>query len=106
MGPADVVFFAVLALIGYFLIVRPQRSRSRQLQQVRTSLAVGSRVMTTAGIHATVTSVDDATVELEIAEGVRVTFACAAVVRVLSPAAVTAVTDLAAPAHGDIPTST
>ena len=98
MGPQDVLFFAVVALIGYFLIVRPQRARSRQLQTVRESLAVGSRVMTTAGLYATVTAVDETTVDLEIADGVRVTFASAAVVRVLSAADDT---ESAAPTQGE-----
>ncbi len=84
MGPSDLVFFAVVALVGYFLIVRPQRARARQLQHVRESLSVGSRVVTTAGLYATVTAVAPETVELEIADGVHATFASAAVVRVLT----------------------
>ena len=83
MAPQDLVFFVVVALVGYLLIVRPQRARARQLQQVRQSLAVGSSVMTTAGLYGTVTEVGDTTVVLEISDGVRVTFASAAVMRVL-----------------------
>ena len=85
MAPQDLVFFVVVALVGYLLILRPQRARARQLQQVRESLAVGSSVMTTAGLYGTVTEVGDTTVVLEVAEGVRVTFASAAVLRVLEP---------------------
>ncbi len=86
MAPQDLVFFVVVALVGYLLILRPQRARARQLQQVRETLAVGSRVMTTAGLYGSVAEVGDSTVVLEIAEGVRVTFAAAAVLRVLEPA--------------------
>ena len=79
----QLVFFALLVLGLYVLAIRPQRARARALAQVRAQLAVGARVMTTAGIHATVTEVGDETVLLEVAPGVQVRFASAAVVRVL-----------------------
>jgi preprotein translocase subunit YajC len=81
----DVAFFAVLALGLYLLLIRPQRSRARAVAEVRAGLAVGVRVMTTAGIHATVAELDpdDDTVLLEVSPGVRVRFATAAVVRIL-----------------------
>ena len=83
MGPQDLVFFVVVALVGYVLIVRPQRARARQLQEVRQALTVGSSVMTTAGLFATVAAVEGDRVVLQIADGVQATFAAAAVVRVL-----------------------
>jgi preprotein translocase subunit YajC len=81
----DVAFFAVLALGLYLLLIRPQRSRARAVAEVRAGLAVGVRVMTTAGIHATVAELDPDgdTVLLEVSPGVRVRFATAAVVRIL-----------------------
>ena len=84
----DVAFFAVLALGLYLLLIRPQRARARAVAEVRSGLGVGSRVMTTAGIHATVLQLDPEgdTVLLEVAPGVPVRFATAAVVRILEPA--------------------
>ena len=54
---------------------------------MQSTLAVGSRVMVAAGIHGTVDSVDDAdgTVGLEVAPGVVLTVARAAIVQVLDP---------------------
>ena len=94
----DAAFFAVLALGIYVLMIRPQRNRAKALAEVRSGLAVGSRVMTTAGIHATVLEVpeDRDTVLLEVAPGVPVRFASAAVVRILEPV----VADEADPAGG------
>lgn len=85
MGP-DLVFFALVGLAVWLLLIRPQRARAKSMQEMRAAIAVGSRVMTTAGLHATVTAIEDETVVLEIADGVRSTFATAAVVRVLTPA--------------------
>jgi len=84
----DLAFFAVLAVGLYLLLIRPQRARARAVAEVRAGLTAGSRVMTTAGIHATVIEVGgpDGTVLLEVAPGVPVRFATAAVVRILEPA--------------------
>lgn len=83
MAPQDLVFFVFAGLAAWFLLVRPQRARAKSLQDVRAALAVGSRVMTTAGLHATVAALEGDTILLEIAPGVRSRFATAAVVRVL-----------------------
>lgn len=85
MGP-DLAFFALVGLAVWLLLIRPQRARAKSMLEMRAGMAVGSRVMTTAGLHATVTAIEDETVVLEIADGVRATFATAAVVRVLTPA--------------------
>ena len=88
------LFFGLLLVGLYLLTIRPQRARAKALAQVRAALQVGSRVMTTAGIHGTVAALaeaDDAgtadTVLLEVAPGVRVRFATAAVVRILDSGA-------------------
>lgn len=89
MDPASLLFYVVLGLGLYLLLIRPQRARVRAMAQVRAQLAPGVRVMTTAGIHATVLDldVDDDSLLLEVSPGVPVRFATAAVVRVLEPAA-------------------
>jgi preprotein translocase subunit YajC len=82
-------FLLVLFVGMYLLLIRPQRMRARQLAAVRSRLAPGSRVVTTAGLHAAVVEVgEDDTVLLEIAPGVHARFASQAVVQVLEePAA-------------------
>ena len=81
----QLAFFGLLLVGLYLLAIRPQRARARALAEVRSRLGTGVRVMTTAGIHATVAEVDgpDGTVLLEIAPGVHVRFASAAIVRIM-----------------------
>ena len=79
----QVVFFSLLIFGLYVLALRPQRLRARNLAAVRANLAPGTRVITTAGIHATVRAVEGDVVVLEIAPGVLVRFMDAAVVRLL-----------------------
>ena len=81
----QILFFGLLILGLYLLAIRPQRARARALTQVQNALAVDSQVITTAGIHARVASFDGDDVLLEVAPGVQIRFARAAVVRVLSP---------------------
>lgn len=79
----QVAFFALLVLGLYVLAIRPQRARARALAQVRSAIVVGARVMTTAGIVATVSAIQDDTVDLQVAPGVQIRFASGAVVRIL-----------------------
>ena len=81
----QVAFFALLVLGLYVLAIRPQRARARALAEVRAGLSVGSRVITTAGIHATVRAIEGEEVDLELAPGVVVRFAGGSVVRIVEP---------------------
>jgi preprotein translocase subunit YajC len=49
------------------------------------SLVPGARVMTTSGLHGTITAVADDTIELEIAPGLRTTWVRAAVREIVVP---------------------
>lgn len=80
---SSLLFFLVLAVGMYLLLIRPQRSRAKQQAQVRSRIAPGTRVITTAGLHAQVVSVDGDDVVLEIAPGVHATFLSQAVVRIV-----------------------
>jgi preprotein translocase subunit YajC len=51
----------ILLIIGvfYFLLIRPQQKRQRQLQETIATLKVGDRVVTTGGIIGVITTVRD-----------------------------------------------
>lgn len=74
----------------YFLMIRPQQRRNRELQQMQSTLGPGAEVMTGSGIYGTVAEVDEeeGIVALEVAEGVTLRVARAAIARVISPAEV------------------
>jgi preprotein translocase subunit YajC len=83
-------FLILLALVFVVLIVLPGRQRKKaaaQQQQMQESLTPGTRVMTTAGLHATVAGVGDGTVDLEVAPGVVSTYERRAIMQVREPAA-------------------
>jgi preprotein translocase subunit YajC len=81
--------FILLALAVLLLFVMPARQRKKiaaRAQELQESLSVGTPVMTTSGLHGTVARLDVATVDLEIAPGVIVTFVRPAVLEVRRPA--------------------
>lgn len=75
---------ALLVLGFYLLIIRPARNKARATTQMQDRLAPGLEVMTTSGLFATVDSIEDAAVVLEVSPGVTMRFAKAAVARIVS----------------------
>jgi preprotein translocase subunit YajC len=79
-----ILFIAALFVVLYLVMIRPQRNRQRQAQQMQRTVLPGQRVRTTAGMYGTITSVDDTDVEVEVAPGVRIKMLRRAVMDVLS----------------------
>ena len=77
----------LIVLVGYFLLIRPARMRQRKAMENRAAIETGVEVTTTAGLIATVTSIDEeeGTVTLEIAPGVQARFVKGAIARVNTP---------------------
>lgn len=73
--------FAVLALAFYFLLIRPQMRRQKEQQALIKSLAVGDRVVTVGGLYGRITALGEDTADLEISDGVVVTYARSAVAK-------------------------
>ena len=80
---------AVFVLIFYFFIIRPQRKRQKQHDNLISGIGRGDQIVTIGGFFGTVREVRDDTFLIELAEGVRVRILKSAVQtkRVVSPAA-------------------
>ncbi|MGK7345938.1 MAG: preprotein translocase subunit YajC [Candidatus Nitrospinota bacterium M3_3B_026] len=66
------LFYGGLFAIFYFLLIRPQTKRNRELRNMQDSLNKGDSVITSGGLYGVVHKVKDEAVTVEIAEGVRV----------------------------------
>ena len=75
---------AILALF-WFMVVRPQQRRQKEVVALQQSIEVGQRVMMSSGIYGTVRSVTDDTARLEIAPGTEIEIARAAIAKVDAP---------------------
>jgi len=79
-----IMMFALLGAMMFFGM-RKQKRQAATAQQMQQSLIPGARIMTTSGLHGTITAVADDTIELEVAPGVRTTWVRAAVREVVVP---------------------
>ena len=76
----QLVPFALIFVIMWFLIIRPQQRRVKEHQELVKNVRRGDTIVTTGGIVGKVTkATDDPEIELEIADGVRVKVARAMV---------------------------
>ena len=74
-----VPFILVLAIF-YFIILLPMRKRQQKVQAFLSALKANDRVVTTGGIYGTIVKVNDASVQLQIANNVRIEVSRAAIV--------------------------
>ncbi|HEX7521296.1 MAG TPA: preprotein translocase subunit YajC [Acidimicrobiia bacterium] len=82
---AALIPLAVLVVAFFVLIVVPQRRRNQARQALMASLEAGQDVVTVGGIHGTIRSLGDTTLELEIAPGVVITTSRGAIGQRVTP---------------------
>jgi len=75
----QVLPFALMLLIFYVIVLMPMRKRQKKVQEFQSSLKVGDKVITTGGIFGQVTRVGDASVQVQIADRVRIEISRAAI---------------------------
>jgi len=72
--------FAMILAIFYFVILLPMKRRQKKVQEFQAALKVGDRVVSTSGLYGVITKVnDERSVQVQIAEKVRVDIARAAI---------------------------
>ncbi|MFC6145236.1 preprotein translocase subunit YajC [Corynebacterium nasicanis] len=79
------VLIVAVFILPSFLMMRSQRRRQGEMQAMQSSLGVGDRVVTVAGIHGTIVGARETQVEVEIAPGVQVTMDRIAIMRQATP---------------------
>jgi preprotein translocase subunit YajC len=68
----EFVPFVLVLAIFYFIIILPMRRRQKKVQEFLEALKVGDRIVTTGGIYGSITKLNDKSVQLQIADKVRV----------------------------------
>ena len=64
--------FVLMFAVFYVLVLLPQRRRQKKIQEFQAALKVGDRVITTSGIYGTIAKVDAQSVQVQIADKVRI----------------------------------
>lgn len=78
-GLIQFIPFALILGIFYFLILLPMKRRQKKVQEFQSALKVGDKVVTTSGIYGQITRLSDKSVQLQIADKVRIEVARIAV---------------------------
>jgi preprotein translocase subunit YajC len=71
--------FVLVLAIFYFIILLPMRKKQQKVQQFLENLKVGDRIITTGGIYGQVTRLGDESIQLQIADKIRIEIAKAAI---------------------------
>ncbi len=71
--------FALMLGGFYVLVLLPMRRRQKKIQEFQAGLQVGDKVITTSGIYGQVTKLADSSVQLQIADKVKIEVAKASV---------------------------
>ena len=75
----QLVPFVLVLAIFYFIILLPMKRKQQKVQEFLDSLKVGDRVITTGGIHGQVTRLGEQTLQLQVADKVRLEVSKAAI---------------------------
>ena len=75
----QLVPFALVLAIFYFIILLPMKRKQTKVQQFLDSLKVGDRIVTTGGIYGQVTRLGEQSVQVQIADKVRIEVSKAAI---------------------------
>ena len=74
-GPSawvQLIPFALVIGIFYFIILLPMKRRQQKVQSFLAELKVGDNIVTSGGMYGTITRLNDKSVQIQIAERVRV----------------------------------
>lgn len=80
--PSGIALFLPLVLIMvifYFLMIMPAQRRQKKVAEMLRNLKTGDKVITNGGMYGTIVGLDDDSVQLRIAEQVKVKVSRAAI---------------------------
>lgn len=78
--------FALIIVVFYFFMIRPQMKRQKELRKYRDALKKGDKIITTGGIYGKVSEIKEDKVIMEISENVKITIDKSAVIMDMSDA--------------------
>lgn len=76
----------IMFVLFYFLLIRPQQKRQKQVMNMQNSLEKGDKIVTIGGLHGIVDSLDENTIVIRCGDGSRLTYDRSAVRDVIEKA--------------------
>lgn len=78
-GKEMIIFLVLMIAIFYFFMIRPQQKKQKQMQDFRSSLKKGDKIVTIGGIHGKIVNVEEGTFIIEVEDGTKLKIDKAAV---------------------------
>lgn len=67
-----VIPYILIFFIFYFIVLKPQKDKQKERQQLLSNVKKNDEIITTSGIHGTVVNIKDATVIIRIDDNVKI----------------------------------
>lgn len=71
-GYQGIIMLVAMFAIFYFLLIRPQQKRAKQHKELVGGLKTGDTIVTAGGLYGKIASVEEGTITVEVATGVKV----------------------------------
>jgi len=81
---STLIMFGAIFLIFYFMIIRPQQKRAKEREKMLSNIEKGDKVITSGGMHGTISGLDEKTVLLSISDNVKVKVERSAITAIIS----------------------
>ena len=82
-GTFSMIMIAAIFILFYFMLIRPQNKRAKELRELISKLKKGDEIVTSGGILAKISSIDEQYIKVTVAEGTEVCLQRSAVSTVL-----------------------
>ena len=69
---SSLIMIVAIIAIFYFMMIRPQQKKQKEIKKFRDGIKVGDRIITAGGIHGKVTAVKEDTFTINIANDVNI----------------------------------
>ncbi len=73
----------LIFVIFYFVLIRPQRKKQKELEAQVSTTKIGDKVITAGGLHGLVANVKEKTIVLKVADNVKIEFEKSAIQTVI-----------------------
>lgn len=75
------IMLALVFVVMWFFMIRPQRKQQKELQEFRNSLKKGDKVVTVGGVYGTIVEVKETSLLIEVDRDVKIRVSKNSVVR-------------------------
>jgi len=80
---STLVTFGLVFVVFYFLIIRPQNKKQKEMKNMIAGVKKGDKIVTIGGIHGTVHAVKEGTVVVKVDDDCKIEFSKSAVATVI-----------------------